>query len=185
MISYVNRKNQTYYLSSKLTKTGKKRYFFTLNANSFHEHVIPIGFEIYESPVNANVLLRKIKKKLFNNEEEKTIQDALNKNKSIMFYKIDYKGDRATIYTAENKNIIPNNIKINIDEFNLIYSKIVKSGYLEPIMQIIKTDESYFLRRMTFRGNCDWFYIDSSSNLKILCKKYFKHIYQESFFELM
>jgi len=48
-IQYKNRKNQTYYLLKSVTKTGKPKYFFSMNGTGALADKVPDGFEILYS----------------------------------------------------------------------------------------------------------------------------------------
>jgi len=67
-ITYINRKQKTFYLHQGKTKTGKSKYHFSMKAEGDLEDAIPEGFEIYENP-NAQVFLRKIPPKLITDQE--------------------------------------------------------------------------------------------------------------------
>ena len=58
-ITYTNAKGKTYYLHQGTTKTGKPKYYFSLEREGQLAEAIPEGFEIYENP-NAQVFLRSI-----------------------------------------------------------------------------------------------------------------------------
>jgi hypothetical protein len=53
-LSIQNAKGKTYYLYQGTTKTGKPRYYFSMESNGALAESIPEGFEIYENP-NAQV----------------------------------------------------------------------------------------------------------------------------------
>ena len=55
-VKHVNRKGQTFYLDETKTKTGKPKYFFSMNGDGGLVKSIPEGFEIYENP-DAQVFL--------------------------------------------------------------------------------------------------------------------------------
>jgi len=59
MITYTNRKKETYYLLIGKTKTGKPKYYFSKKEKENTVNNIPKGFKIWESPENAQVFLRK------------------------------------------------------------------------------------------------------------------------------
>ena len=55
-ITYTNAKGKTYYLHQGTTKTGKPKYYFSMESEGHLAASIPVGFEIYENP-NAQVFL--------------------------------------------------------------------------------------------------------------------------------
>ncbi|KKM87650.1 hypothetical protein LCGC14_1266760 [marine sediment metagenome] len=54
LVTYINRKEDIYYLHKGKTKTGKPKYFFSKKRNGDLVEKIPDGYEIYENP-NAQV----------------------------------------------------------------------------------------------------------------------------------
>src|SRR3989441_11655883 len=53
-ITYTNAKGKTYYLHQGTTKTGKPKYYFSMENEGHLAEAITVGFEIYENP-NAQV----------------------------------------------------------------------------------------------------------------------------------
>lgn len=53
MLSYTNRKNQTYYFKYTKTKNGKYRYYSVRDSQKANLEKLPKGFEIYEQPEEA------------------------------------------------------------------------------------------------------------------------------------
>ena len=49
-ITHTNAKSKTYYLHQGTTKTGKPKYYFSMESNGELAESIPVGFEIYENP---------------------------------------------------------------------------------------------------------------------------------------
>jgi len=68
-ITYVNRKQKTYYLHQGTTKKGKPKYYFAMKSKGNLADDIPEGFEIYENP-RAQVFMRKIPQKVITDEAE-------------------------------------------------------------------------------------------------------------------
>ena len=67
-ITHTNAKGKTYYLHQGTTKTGKPKYYFSMESGGPLADAIPEGFEMYENP-NAQVFLRRIPPKLITDEE--------------------------------------------------------------------------------------------------------------------
>ena len=49
-ITYMNAKEQTYFLHRDSTKMGKPKYYFSMKREGHLAESIPEGFEIYENP---------------------------------------------------------------------------------------------------------------------------------------
>src|SRR2546428_4720104 len=99
-ITYTNAKGKTYYLHQGTTKTGKPKYYFSMEREGQLAEAIPEGFEIYENP-NAQVFLRRIPPKLITDEECQVVADGMRKYAEVQDYKIDVKGNAIVIYTAD------------------------------------------------------------------------------------
>src|SRR6266566_2206739 len=99
-ITYTNAKGKTYYLHQGTTKTGKPKYYFSMESNGELAEFIPAGFEIYENP-NAQVFLRKIPPKLITDGERQVVEDGMRTYAEVQDYKIDVKGNAIVVYTAD------------------------------------------------------------------------------------
>ena len=55
MFEYKNRKGKTHYLHVGKTKTGKPKYYFSMKKDGELVDAMPVGYEIYEHPANAQV----------------------------------------------------------------------------------------------------------------------------------
>ena len=99
-ITHTNAKGKTYYLHQGTTKTGKPKYYFSMESNGALAEYIPEEFEIYENP-NAQVFLRRIPPKLITEEERQVVEEGMRKYADVKDYKIDVKGKVIVIYTAD------------------------------------------------------------------------------------
>src|SRR5918999_1568123 len=75
-ITHTNAKGKTLYLHQGMTKTGKPKYYFSMQSEGTLAESIPGGFEIYENP-NAQVFLRRIPPKIISDEERQVVEDAM------------------------------------------------------------------------------------------------------------
>src|SRR4029434_10670572 len=102
-ITHTNAKGKTYYLHQGTTKTGKPKYYFSMESNGELAASIPAGFEIYENP-NAQVFLRRIPPKIITDEERQVVEDGMRKYASVQDYKIDVRGNAIAIHTAHQES---------------------------------------------------------------------------------
>ena len=56
-VEYVNRKDDTYFLQVRKTKTGKPNYYFGRKLTGIPVDELPEGYEIYENPKDGQVYL--------------------------------------------------------------------------------------------------------------------------------
>lgn len=98
LVTYKNRKNNTYTLYRIKTKTGKSRYCFAKKcAKGKPCETVPHGYEISESP-NGVVSLVKSRPKLIRKSEVAIVQKLIDKNPSSSKYRIFVRHNRIDIY---------------------------------------------------------------------------------------
>jgi hypothetical protein len=189
-ITCTNAKGKTYYLHQGTTKTGKPKYYFSMESNGALAESIPEGFEIYENP-NAQVFLRRIPPKIITDEERKIVEDGMRKYADVQDYKIDVKGNAIVVYTADQdietlaglfKDMYPDPTT-NPQLMTLLRNEI----HYSPMLQFLLEDAQrrlFTAQRYCFRGSVDDWIDIGYGILTILVKQYVKHLGQESYFEL-
>jgi len=190
VLTHTNRKGDTYYLHQGLTKRGNPKYSFSRKKDGKLLETIPNGYEIYENP-NGLVYLRKARPKIFSDEEITSVERGIREYTDLEFYKIDVEGNMIIILLplqdADSlKGLLCGCSSKTPEEITNILHKIIT---FVPEMQLILTDKEkrlFSLKRYCYRGpRGHWMTLTSSSNLKSLVKKYFKHLKKESFFDLL
>ncbi len=172
-ITYVNATGKTYYLHQGITKTGKPRYYFSLNNTGTLVNAIPAGYEIYETP-NAQVFLRKIPPKLITDEERQLVEAGMKQYSDVHNYKIDVKGNTIVIYTADQ----------NEANFRALFALSV---HYSPMLQFTLEDSKrrvFSAQRYCFLGSIDDWIDIGHGELATLVKTYLKHLGKDSYFEL-
>jgi hypothetical protein len=189
-ITYTNAKGKTYYLHQGTTKTGKLKYYFSMESEGTLAESIPAGFEIYENP-NAQVFLRRIPPKIITNEERKVVEDGMRKYADVQDYKIDVKSNAIVVYTADQdietlaglfKDVYPDPTT-NTQLMTLLRKEI----HYSPMLQFLLEDGQrrlFTAQRYCFRGAIDDWIDIGHGPLPTLVKRYVKHLGQESYFEL-
>ena len=189
-ITHTNAKEKLYYLHQGTTKTGKPKYYFSMESEGHLAESIPEGFEIYENP-NAQVFLRRIPPKLITDEERRVVEEGMRTYADVKDYKIDVKGKAIVIYTADQdigtlaelfKDLSPTP-SANRQLMSLLRKEIQYS----PMLQFLLEDEKrrlFTAQRYCFRGSVDDWIDIGYGPLTTLVKQYVKHLGQESYFEL-
>ncbi len=189
-ITHTNAKGKLYYLHQGTTKTGKPKYYFSMESEGHLAESIPEGFEIYENP-NAQVFLRRIPPKLITDEERRVVEEGMRTYADVKDYKIDVKGKAIVIYTADQdigtlaelfKDLSPTP-SANRQLMSLLRKEIQYS----PMLQFLLEDEKrrlFTAQRYCFRGSVDDWIDIGYGPLTTLVKQYVKHLGQESYFEL-
>jgi hypothetical protein len=189
-ITHTNAKGKTYSLHQGTTKTGKPKYYFSMESEEHLAESIPVGFEIYENP-NAQVFLRRVPPKLITDEERQVVEDSMWKYAGVQDYKIDVKGNAIVVYTADQ------DIETLADVFkdrypgpaaNTPLRTLLRQGIrYSPMLQFILDDEkrrTFTAQRYCFRGSVDDWIDIGYGPLTTLVTQYVKHLGKESYFEL-
>ncbi len=96
-ITYTNRKGKTYILCKGTTKTGKPRYYFSLEPKGEVMEDIPEGYEIRES-VNGRVSLAKTRPQLITQKERAAVERAIARHPKARNYRLDVKQKQIFVY---------------------------------------------------------------------------------------
>ena len=190
VLTYENRKGDTYYLHQGLTKKGNPRYVFSKQKDDKVLKTIPRGYEIYENP-NGPVFLRKIQPKIFSDEEMAVVENGIRDYADLEFYKVDVKGNAIIIYLPlQDVDAIKELASLSgLRTPEQINNLILKFIRFVPEVQLILTDKEkrlFSLKRYCYRGAAEhWLTLETSSDLESLAKKYFKHLGKDSFFDLL
>ena len=189
--TYINRKEDTYYLHEGKTRTCKPKYYFSKKDNGDLVDSIPAGYEIYENP-NAQVFLRRKMQTPIIKEELEIVKLELKTNKELQHYIVDIKNNGIIIYIAEDTF---NGLKTEFSELfpfakiDKVQKILEKSLRYMPMLQFTLDDKetrNFIVQRYCFKGSIDdWIFLDVSTNLKLLAKKYCTHLGKESFYNLI
>jgi hypothetical protein len=189
-ITHTNTKGKTYYLHQGMTKTGKSKYYFSMESEGHLAESIPVGFEIYENP-NAQVFLRRIPPKIITDEERQVVEDGMRKYAEVQDYKVAVKGHAILVYTADQ------DIETLADVFKEMYPgpaahtqlrALLRQGiHYSPMLQFLLEDAQrrlFTAQGYCFRGSIDDWIDIGHGPLPTLVKRYVKHLGNESYFEL-
>jgi hypothetical protein len=190
-ITHTNAKGKTSYLHQGTTKTGKPKYYFSMESEGHLAESIPVGFEIYENP-NAQVFLRRIPPKLITDEERQVVEEGMRTYADVKDYKIDIRGNVIAIYTADQDMTTLAAIvrdphassEENARRMQLLRESIHYSDLLR-FMLIDDKRRTFVTQRYCFIGSIDdWIDIGRSGKLAHLVTQHVKHLGKESYFNL-
>lgn len=191
-ITYVNRKQKTYYLHEGKTKTGKPKYFFSMKAEGTLVEKIPDGYQIYENP-NAQVFLRKHQPQLITDEEMAAVQKGMKAFSTVQRFLIDVKTATISIFTPDQDiarlaTLVTSTSSIlgrddqeveQMLERSLNYSSDLRFVLVDKDKRLFQTERYCYLGAID-----DWIEIGPKDTLPKLVQVYAKHLGQESFFTL-
>ena len=191
-VQYINRKDKAYYLHQGKTKTGKAKYFFSLKSEGNLVDSIPDGFEIYENPRNAQVILRRCQPKVITDDEIKIVEKGLKELTGLKYYKIDCKKNIISIYLVDQdveglKETIRSFATYKKKEIDIESTLDEFISYSEQLKFILEDKEkrTFITMRYCYLGSTDdWIEIGSPDTLENLVERYVKHLGKDSYFEL-
>jgi hypothetical protein len=188
-ISYANRKGQTYHLMEGQTRTGKPRYWFATKLGKSLAEAVPPGYEIYECPENAQVLLRRAHPRLIGDLEVRTVEDGIRKYAQAPYSIVSVEDDSIVVYlpdldVREASRLVesfglpasPGQVEEWVQRSR--YSKMLRFTLADPGRR------RFTVERWCFLGSIDrWIFLAGPAALPDLVKKYAPHLGRESFFD--
>lgn len=191
VVTYVNRKDKTYYLHQGTTKTGKPKYTFSQSREGDLVDAIPEGYEIYENP-RGQVFLSKIKPQIITDEEIATVKAGMEKYCDLKHFIIDVKKGIIFVHTANqdiqelvamlapfSQGAADKARMQKLLEKELNYSAELRFVLIDQPTRTFQTERYCYLGAID-----DWIPIGKLDQLPALVKAYVKHLGKESFFEL-
>jgi hypothetical protein len=175
-VTHINRKQDTYYLHTRKTKTGKPRYWFSKSNEGDLVVSIPKGYEVYENP-DAQVFLRKIVPQLVTPIEVAVVTRGLERYAPGQHCIVDVQGHHIVVHYSER-------VRLDLDRYGFGVRELPPSSrsYLKVMRFSLIDGESrkFQVQRLCFRGSIEG-WIDlldsaSSGSLADLVKRYFHHI---------
>jgi hypothetical protein len=185
--TFMTRRGKVYYLHTGPKRGGGIQYFVSTEPEGPTAEAVPEGFEIYETP-NGQVYLRRAKPSLIEAAELALINSALNKRATIQHrYLAETTNDRIVIHEGDTG--IDHLRKINmrfLEEGLQDYA--VRNAHYMPVMRFTLKDRGKRLfapERFCWRGSVDdWIPIGEAGRLEKLISKYFKHLGNDSFYDM-
>lgn len=186
-MQYINRRGDTYFAFQGTTKTGKPKYFASkqpANLKATRVTELPSEYEIFESPVNAMVVIRRRKQSVLTAADRNLLSRlALEHCQVACEAVID--GNSLIVYVGPPrlrnsalKSMVPGIDFAIRNGFNL------EPGFKFTLVDVEK--RTFTVERYCYRGAIDgwWDLHIRPAVLESLAAKYLPHLGQESFFEL-
>jgi len=193
-ILHENCYGKKYFLHQGKTKTGKPKYYMSMQTEGNFAETLPEGYEIYERP-GGMVFVRKIPKTPILPHELKYVQEKIaplvneiDEENYAEWYSIlsamnpDYHSSESHAHLAQ----IRTRFEAEIRGKEIVVYEVRGMG--NPIMKFKLLDEDsreYLAYRWCFRGRIDdWINIGSRGQLIDLVDKYCPALGTDQFFEL-
>lgn len=174
---YQNRRGESHYIKVVPTKKGKLRYYIVRDVSKYTEDelidIIPQGFEIYESPEEGRVVLRKRIHSKITEFELEIIEEAIEAETEIGDYILDKEQDAIMVYVASLT------LADTLTDDEAFLRKIQR--YFAELRFEKLSEEKYCVQRFcSLSRYYGWITIETHSNLSYLGEKYCPHIKKES-----
>ena len=184
-VEYINRKREKYYIKAAPTKSGKIQYCAIKNISKISPNdllqEIPAGYEFYENPREAKVVLRKIPLYKTTDAEVEIVKLAMKTHANVSDYIVEKAADHIIIYTS--------NCSINdFDNDNLPIWRIAFQLQLiqryDDVLRFEKVKNTWHAQRFCYRSiYYGWITIEENKDLQYLAEKYCYHIGKDSLYE--
>lgn len=192
-ITYQNRRGDTYHLLVGKTKTGKPKYYVSKKPGENTVDTLPDGYELYESPENAQVHVRKIRSTAILPFERELAVAGVKKATGQQHFFVEAEGDNLLIYwpatnPADVDSIFGRLLGASPSDAASMAEWTRQHTRYEPRMRFVLVqarDRRFVAERMCYRGGGEfWLDISSQGELAQLVAEYTPHLGQESYFEL-
>lgn len=191
-MNHVNRKGDVYYVFQGVTKTGKPKYYVSLKTKSDAGQQIdslPDGFELYEDPIDARVIIRKKQPSDVHDFELEFVRDRLGTEAPKVMTRVKIQGRSIVIYESPNIGHFDAISKRMGGLPNFAIREMQSTSQMSPAFRfklIEKHERVFEAQRFCFRGGVDdWISLHDEGSLDELCQRYLKHMGKESFYELI
>jgi hypothetical protein len=189
---------RTYHLLEGKTSTGKPKYYTSRKLSGKPLAAMPPGYEFYERPDTAQVLVRKIKPSAITQLEREQTEQIVRRVSGLEHFVVDVEEAALVVYTPTASRADADKLIEELTEGitrrslgdNAAFRNrhIKNSPYMKMLrFELVNPDTREFsVERWCFRGSIDnWIPLGGYGPLAKLVEKYAKYLGQESFFELM
>ena len=197
-LQYENRMGTVYYLQEGTTRTGKPKYYTGRKLTGKPLAALPEGYEFYERPDTAQVVVRTIKSSPITEFERKLTEEIVRRASGLEHCIVDVEDDALIVYAPSRNRADADALEkllfstipgLRIPIPNEFRERHIKSSVYVKMLRFELTDldtRAYRAERWCFRGSIDgWIMLPGSGPLDKLVEKYAKHLDQESFYDLM
>lgn len=197
-LEYENRMGHIYYLHEGKTRTGKPRYYVSRSLEGNPIESVPEGYEIYEHPEKAQVVLRKITRTAIKPFEREQVEQGLRRHGGLNYFVVDVEEHSLVIYLPSMSEDECAEIVTDLAGPTLLSTSrrlhekrewlLQRSPYIKMLRFILTSPDRRLFRveRWCFRGSIDnWVPVGGPAPLGDLVARYAVHLGKDSFFELM
>ena len=195
-VTHKNRRGETYHLLQGKTKTGKPKYYVSKKPGLNTVDTIPDGYELFESPVDAIVHVRKLRPTSILKEELDETISIISRVTGKKIFSVLREGKALVVYWPDRDSGDVSQLFSRMFGVSLHSGSDHDTSYDRSLMMLMKTsavlkfvlsdDEkrTFAAERMCFRGDGFWLTYSQSGPLPPLVESLCIHLGQESFYEI-
>lgn len=191
-VSYTNRRGKVYYIRACKTRTGKDGWSMTMKMGDSLAEATPEGYEIHENP-HGQVFLRKRLVSLITPEDIQAVRAALARQPHLRpddtILDLDKKSLTIFLLNREQVEGLGDLFRVLRPGWRPDEAFIASHGEYTAMMRLKLDDPGrrlFTLERYCFRGSIDdWIPLAFGQPLDSLADKFFPHLGNESFYELI
>lgn len=193
-VEYVNRMGNRYSLYQGQTRTGKPKFYMARKSAGVLVDAVPEGYEIYESPENAQVTLRRVSTSRIRPLEREQLVRWIRERAGTEYFLVDVEEDSLVVYTphsdpaeqAERLSKIFGSFPGATAKARDLFAQKAQYCAMFRFTLVNEEERLFRIERWCFRGGIDnWFFLGSGQTLEILAQAYLPHLNRESFYDLM
>lgn len=178
-LCYTNRKGHNHYVRAATTKKGGTRYYIVRHPERYADDELllqlPEGFEFYEHPFDARVVLRKKLKSKITEDELAIVDQVLSEHETVRDYLLDR--DKESIFVYQTGHTEADTF-YDKELFRLIQQYDAKLRFRKT------EEETYQAQRFCHLSRYyGWIILETSPHLGDLAQKFCYHIDKESLLE--
>jgi hypothetical protein len=199
-VTHTNRRGDTYYLLQGLTKTGKPKYYVSKKPGPNTVAQVPDGYELYESPVDGIVHVRRIRPtSILPAERENAIKMIRKLTQRDLFF-AECEADSLVIYWPDQDPVatssllsrmfgmpIENDLSLHSVGRNQVDQSVLLMLRTSPVLRFTLQNEAkrtFVAERMCYRsGDEFWLQISKAAKLEDLIRTMAPHLGQDSLFD--
>lgn len=187
-LQYTNRRGDVYYLQSTTRKDGKLAYSFTRKIKGTPVDEMPEGYEAYEMPQTAGVVLRKIVPSAILVQEKQAVEQAIRLHTNVSHSIVEVDGNALVVWTPESDDEAERMSEYLHVPLERMKAHLLRTAHYTKMMRFELNNpqtRSFDAYRWCFLGGIEnWISLAYDKPLPALLKRYIPHLDKQTFFDL-
>ncbi|MGA2229926.1 MAG: hypothetical protein ABSH22_03280 [Tepidisphaeraceae bacterium] len=192
-LTHRNRRGEVYFIQAKL-RGGKTAYSAARKPTGEPVDRLPDGYEIYEMPDDAQVLVRKTKPTQILPAETQSAIAAIRRFTQLEYFIVDTEPASIVIYLPDAEpdrsiELMRAIAPMTVDQAHSMRDHMMSRSRYQKMMRFVltnKAERTFTAERWCFRGRIDnWHHLTGGKLLPELLERYVPHLGKDSFFDLV